>query len=64
MNTPKHQESSEMARFSTALRGALSISKSDLREMLAAEKAHPTLHQKRGRKPKSVASAPVSSDKG
>jgi hypothetical protein len=64
MSTEKNQASPEMAKFNTALRGALSLSKSDLNRILAEEKAHPTMQQKRGRKPKSLASAPVSSGKG
>lgn len=39
----KSQESTDVARFSTALRGGLSISKSDLNRMLAAEKARPAV---------------------
>ena len=60
----KPEESREMARFNDALRGALSLSKSDLNRLLSEEKVSHKLRQKPGRKPKSVASARVSSDKG
>ena len=64
MSTGKNQESPEMAKFNTALRGALSLSKSDLNRLLSEEKVSHRLRQKPGRKPKSVVSAPVSSGKG
>jgi hypothetical protein len=64
MNTEKNGVSSEMTRFNNALRGVLSVSKSDLKRLLEEEKVSHNLRQKPGRKPKSVASAPVSSDKG
>jgi hypothetical protein len=63
MDTPKNQESPEMARFNNALREALSVSKSDLNRLLAKDKVTPLVPQKRGRKPKSVASALASPDK-
>jgi hypothetical protein len=64
MRTEKNEGSPEMAKFNSALRGALSISKSDLNRLLSEEKVSHNLKQKPGRKPKSVASAHVSSDKG
>jgi hypothetical protein len=64
MRTEKSPESVEMARFNTALRGALSLSKADLNSLLSEEKVAHNLKQKPGRKPKSVASVHVSSDKG
>ncbi len=64
MGTEKNKESVEMSRFNIALRGALSVSKSDLNRLLAEEKVSHRLKQKPGRKPKSLASAHVSSDKG
>jgi hypothetical protein len=53
-------ESPEMDRFNTALKQALSVSKDDLKRLLAQDKITPLVPQKRGRKPKSVASVPSS----
>jgi hypothetical protein len=60
----KTSTSPEMDRFNIALRGALGLSKLDLNRLLSEEKVSHRLRQKPGRKPKSVASAPVSSDRG
>ena len=56
--------SPEMARFNTALRQAMRVSKDDLKHLLAQDKLTPLAPQKRGRKPKTSALAPVSADKG
>jgi hypothetical protein len=63
MNAENNRESPEMARFNNALRDALSVSKSELNRLLEEEKVSHRLKQKPGRKPKSVASAPASSEK-
>ena len=63
MDTEKNQESQEMARFNTALRGALSLSKADLIQLTVCGKVSPNLKQKPGRNPKSAASGHASSDK-
>lgn len=55
-------ESIEMTRFNDALRQAMSVSKADLNRLLAQDKLTPLAPQKRGRKPKSSASVPVSPD--
>lgn len=52
-----------MLRFNSALGAVMKVSKSDLKRILAEEKAHPAVSQKRGRKPKSSASAPSASGK-
>jgi hypothetical protein len=54
----------EMARFNDALRQAMQVSKADLKRLLAEDKVTPLVPQKRGRKPKSVASGPASHGKG
>jgi hypothetical protein len=56
-------QSPEMARFNDALRQAMQVSKTDLKRLLAEDKVTPLVPQKRGRKPKSVASGPASSGK-
>ena len=55
-------QSPEMARFNTALKQALSVSKAGLTRLLAEDRITPLVPQKRGRKPKSVASGPASGD--
>jgi hypothetical protein len=52
-----------MVRFNDALRQAMRVSKADLKRLLAEDKVTPLVPQKRGRKPKSVASALASPDK-
>jgi hypothetical protein len=60
----KAKLSPEHARFQSALRGVLQVSKTDLTRMLAEEKAANQGKPKRGPKPKhSSASDHVSSDK-
>jgi hypothetical protein len=61
MNVENKRESQEMTRFNEALRGALSVSKSDLKRLLEEDKITPLVPQKRGRKPK--ASSHASPDK-
>lgn len=51
-----------LARFNDALRGAMRVSKSELSDLLAKDRQTPLAPQKRGRKPKSAASGPASSD--
>jgi hypothetical protein len=63
MGIEKNQESPEMARFNDALRQAMQVSKADLKRLLAEDKITPLVPQKRGRKPKPVASALASPDK-
>jgi hypothetical protein len=55
-------QSPEMMRFNDALRQAVSVSKDDLNRLLAQDKVTPLVPQKRGRKPKTVASGPASLD--
>jgi|HubBroStandDraft_6_1064221.scaffolds.fasta_scaffold2232210_1 hypothetical protein len=55
--------STEMIRFNDALRQAMSVSKEDLKRLLAQDKTTPLAPQKRGRKPKASASSPASSEK-
>lgn len=64
MPVQKSHEFPEMERFNDALRQAMQVSKADLKRLLAEDKITPLVPQKRGRKPKSVASDPVASDKG
>jgi hypothetical protein len=59
---PKQTE--EHRRFENALRQVLQVSKTDLNQMLADEKAGNAGKPKRGPKPKSLASGRASSDKG
>jgi hypothetical protein len=47
-------ESPEMLRFNEALKQAVSVSKDDLKRLLAQDKITPLVPQKRGRKPKST----------
>jgi hypothetical protein len=56
-------ESVEMGRFREALRGAMQVSKEDLKRLLAEDRVTPLVPQKRGRKPKSSASGHASPDK-
>ena len=49
----KSQQSAEMANFNTALRRVMQVSKSDLRQILAREKAANADKPKRGPKPAS-----------
>jgi hypothetical protein len=63
MSVEKNQDSPEMARFNDALRQAMQVSKVDLKRLLAEDKITPLVPQKRGRKPKLVASDPVFRDK-
>jgi hypothetical protein len=63
MAVDKHSDISAMDRFSDALRGVLSVSKSDLNRLIAEDKAAHPEPRKAGRKPKSSASAPASPDK-
>ena len=51
-NMGKNEESREMARFNNALRGVMQVPKSDLKELLAKEKAANADKPKRGPKPK------------
>lgn len=51
-----HSASPEMARFNSALKDAMSISKGDLNRLLEQDKVTPLAPQKRGRKPKASAS--------
>lgn len=64
MQTSKKNDSPEMERFNNALRQALQVSKADLNRLLAQDKVTPLVPQKRGRKPKSVASDPAFHGKG
>lgn len=57
-NTP------EMQRFNNALRGVLTVSKSELNQMLAEEKLANTGKQKPGPKPKTSASGRGASGRG
>jgi len=63
MTTENSQESPEMARFNDALRQALQVSKSNLKRLLSEDRGTPLVPQKRGRKPKTSASSPASSEK-
>jgi hypothetical protein len=63
MSVDKHSDSPEMSRFNDALRGVLSVSKTDLNRLLAEDKAAHPESRKAGRKPKSSASVPASLDK-
>jgi hypothetical protein len=54
-DSKRKEESPEMARFNDALRGVMRVSKEDLKELLAKEKAANTDKPKRGPKPRSVA---------
>jgi hypothetical protein len=56
-------ESPEMLRFNDALRQAMRVSKADLKRLLAQDKVTPLVPQKRGRKPKPVASDLVCRDR-
>ena len=58
-----HNISPEMAKFNTALRRVMRVSKDDLNRLLEADKVTPLVPQKRGRKPKTSALAPASRDK-
>lgn len=62
MQTDKNHDSPEMTRFNSALRQAMQVSKADLKRLLAEDKVTPLIPQKRGRKPKSVASVPAFRD--
>jgi hypothetical protein len=62
MPTIETCESPEMARFSAALRRVVSVTKADLKQLLAQDKLTPLVPQKRGRKPRSLASVPASPD--
>lgn len=55
--------SPEMARFNSALRGVLRVSKGELNRLLADEKAN-AQPRKAGRKSTSSASSRVSGDRG
>jgi hypothetical protein len=61
MSQPKP---SELQRFNTALRSVLQVSKSDLNQMLEAEKLANAGKPKRGPKPKTSASGHAASDRG
>ena len=63
MGVPKTSLSPEMVRFNDALRQAMSVSKADLKSLLAEDKITPLVPQKRGRKPKTSASDLASSEK-
>ncbi len=54
MNPEKSQVSPEMARFNTALKQAMQVSKEDLKRLLAQDKITPLAPQKRGPKPKAA----------
>ena len=58
-----NNESPEMSRFNAALRQVMRVSKDDLNRLLAEDKETPLVPQKRGRKPKTSASAHASRDK-
>jgi hypothetical protein len=59
-----HRPSPEMAKFNTALRQVMRVSKGDLNRLLEVDKETPLVPQKRGRKPKISALAPASHDRG
>lgn len=61
MSQPK---SAEMRRFNNALRDVLSVSKSDLNQMLEAERQSKIGKTKPGPKPKTSASGHAASEKG
>jgi hypothetical protein len=61
MSQPK---TAEMRRFENALRSVLRVSKTDLNQMLAAEKLANAGKPKRGPKPKTSASDHAVSDGG
>ena len=54
--------SPEMDRFNDALRQAMRVSKADLKALLERDRVTPLVPQKRGRRPKPVASGPASGD--
>jgi hypothetical protein len=62
--SPDFHSSPEMVRFNAALRKVVRVSKSKLNRLLAEDRITPLAPQKRGRKPKILASAPASPGKG
>jgi hypothetical protein len=60
----RQSKSAEMQRFSHALKDVLSVSKSDMQQMLEAERQSKIGKTKPGPKPKTSASGPVVSGKG
>jgi hypothetical protein len=61
--TMKQPKSPDVQRFNDALRSVLSVSKVDLQQMLADEKAANVGKPKPGPKPKTLASGHAVSDK-
>jgi hypothetical protein len=59
----KQPKTPEMQRFDEALQSVLSVSKSDLKQMLADEKAANADRPKRGPKPKTSVSGHAVSDR-
>jgi len=46
-----------MARFKSALKGVVSVSKDDLRDLMAKDQVSPQYYRRRGPKPKSLVRA-------